>query len=489
MSTRRSASAWLATALVSALLGGCGGLALEVPVPPLPVDDLQPASGFAAADPGAPQPTEADLRWWTRFDDPQLAAAVEDALDGDPAIAISRERIVQAQALLRSARAQRGPQVSAGAAVSVERGAGSADRSVAPRLELGLDWDLDLWGGRHQAERSAAARLLRSEDLLQVSRLASAGLAARAAIEWREAQRDAQLLGAALAVQSQLLEVAQVRVKVGLAPRLDAERALADQAATQADAASAAVRIRQARAALRVLAGEPVSTLPPLAPAAADPHAAAVRLPNLQGALPVARPLDLLRLRPDLRAAEHALLAAAADVGVARAALYPSLRLPGTLLLATGAGLLDQLTSAIALVLDAKLHDGGAGQADVDAARSRLREAVLIYRQTLLQALQQIDAALVASAGTQRRIAALQRAVEASQAALAQSITLYEAGLSAQLDVLDARRLALLQQRSLARAQADAARQAVSLFEATGLIEPAPRPGPVNLAVPLPRPG
>ena len=485
----RAAAARLTLTLGAALLVGCGSLALDVPVPPLPVAGLQPNVGFVAADPGAPQPTEADLRWWTRFDDPQLADSVERALDGDPAIAISRERIVQAQAFLGSARAQRGPQVSAGAAVFVERGFGSPDRSVAPLLELGLDWDLDLWGGKHQAERSAAALLLRSEDLLQARRLASAGLAARATIELREAQRDAQLLGAALAVQSQLLEVAQVRVDVGLAPRLDAERALADQAATQADAASAAVRIRQARAALLVLAGEPVSTLPPLTVAAADPQAAAVRLPSLQGALPVARPLDLVRLRPDLRAAEQALLATAADVGVARAALYPSLRLPGTLLLATGAGLLDQVTSAIALVLDANLYDGGARQADVDAVRSRLREATLIYRQTLLQALQQIDAALVASAGTQRRISALQRAVEASQAALAQAITLYEAGLSGQLDVLDARRLALEQQRDLARAEADAARQAVALFEATGLIERPPAPPPENAAGEVARSG
>jgi multidrug efflux system outer membrane protein len=249
------------------------------------------------------------------------------------------------------------------------------------------------------------------------------------------------------------------------------------------------VRIRQARAALLVLAGEPVSGLPPLAMAAAPALDAAVRLPSLQGPLPVARPLDLLRLRPDLRAAEQALLAAAADVGVARAALYPSLRLPGTLVLATGAGLLDRVTSAIALVLDAQLYDGGARRAEVDAARSRLREATLVYRQTLLQALQQIDAALVGSAGAQRRIAALQRAVEASQAALDQAITLYEAGLSAQLDVLDARRLALEQQRDLTRAEADAARQAVALFEATGLIEPASRPAAGNAARGLPRPG
>ena len=197
----RAAAAWLTLTLGAVLLGGCGSLAPEGPLPPLPVADLQPAVGFAAAGPGAPQPTEADLRWWTRFDDPQLTASVELALDGDPAIAISRERIVQAQAFLRTARAQRGPQLSAGAAVAVERGSGSPDRSVAPLLELSLDWDLDLWGGKRQAERSAAALLLRSEDLLQASRLASAGLAARATIEWREAQRDAQLLGAALAVQ------------------------------------------------------------------------------------------------------------------------------------------------------------------------------------------------------------------------------------------------------------------------------------------------
>lgn len=454
--------------LVLALWAGLAACTTLEPAPTPPTLGITEADRFAATTEGAPAPTEADLHWWRRFNDPALADWVERALANNPDVAIARERAVQAQAFLRSARAQRSPLIGAQAGVEARSRRLAGERSVEPSAALTLDWDLDLWGGLRQAEQSAAAAQLQSEDLAQATRLSVAGLAARAFIEWQEARLDEGLLADALALQIEVMRLVQIRVDAGLSPRLDLDRAQAEAAGIEADAADARVRVLQAAAALQVLAGVRPQPMAPSAPQA--------QLPALQGLQPVARPIDLLRLRPDLRAAERGLTAAAADVGVARAALYPRLRLPGALTLTSsglGGGVLDIVTATLSAVLDVALFDGGDRRAGVDAARSRLREASEVYRQTLLQSLQQAEDALVAAQGTATRTQALQRAQGASEAAVEQARTLYLNGLTGFLDVIEAQRSALDNRRSLLRARADAARQAVAGFEAMGLIAPA----------------
>src|SRR5690606_26510601 len=137
------------------------------------------------------------------------------------------------------------------------------------------------------------------------------------------------------------------------------KRAEAEAASLAADAADAVVRVRQAGAALQVLAGERPGPLD---------GGDALHLPALSGTQPVVRPLDLLRLRPDLRAAGNALIATAADLGVAQADLYPRLRLPGSITLTSSAlsgGVLNIVSASIAAVLDATLFDGGQRRAGV----------------------------------------------------------------------------------------------------------------------------
>ncbi|MPZ46933.1 MAG: efflux transporter outer membrane subunit [Betaproteobacteria bacterium] len=468
--------AWSALLLLAGALAGCAGPA---PQPVHPNIELDAADRYAAADSAAATPEASDLRWWLRFDDALLIEWVERALAGAPDIAIARERVAQADALLRSARAQRSPRLGSEATAGYNTRASGGQRRGA-RLSAGLifDWDADLWGGLEQAERSAAANLLRSRDLVQATRLATAALAASGVIEYREAVRDAQLLAQGHRLQDDVLRVVRVRFDAGLAPRLDVERAVADLTAIEADQATAAARTRQAFAALQLLAGERPQppSLQAVAIAQAKETQRAAPLPALRGEQPVGRPLDLLRQRADLRAAQRALEAAVADIGVARAALHPRLRLPGTLTLVSGAfngALIDTVSASIAAVINLALFDAGERQAQVDAAESRAREAALVYRQTLLQALGQVESALVGAQAARARIEALERSARAAQAAVEDARTLYTAGLSTFLDVLDARRTLLTLQRQQLQAQADSARLAVATFEALGLVEEA----------------
>ncbi|PKO64211.1 MAG: hypothetical protein CVU22_25310 [Betaproteobacteria bacterium HGW-Betaproteobacteria-16] len=447
----------------------CTGLmaCASTTVPPeVPVLGLTDTTRFEAAPADAPDAQLADLRWWQTFDDPALASWVERALAQSPDIAVARERAEQARALLKQAGGQRGIQVDAEASVESRSRREANQRSPDPSAALLFEWDADLWGGLQQAERSAAAAALRSEDLVQAARLSTAALTARAYVAWREALLEERLLTDALDLQAEVLRLVRVRVQAGLSPTLDLNRAEAEAASLAADAADAVVRVRQAGAALQVLAGERPGPLD---------GGDALRLPALSGAQPVVRPLDLLRLRPDLRAAGNALTATAADLGVARAELYPRLRLPGSITLTSSAlsgGVLNIVSASIAAVLDATLFDGGQRRAGVAVAESRMRESVEVYRQTLLQALQQTEAALVAASGARQRAQALERSHAAASAAVAQARVLYDNGLSGFLDVLDAQRSALDTRRRLLVARADGARQSIATFEAMGLIEP-----------------
>lgn len=488
-----------AAAAAIVALAGCAVPVPEVALPTLgltPADRFLGAASGASVAPGAaaPEPgTDLGIAWWRRFDDPVVGQWVERALAANPDIAIARERVVQASSRLRQAGGARWP-VVAGTIRSEHGGAfGGADEDRQPTATIGADWTPDLWGTRRQAERSAAAQVLRNDDLLRATRLSVAGTTARAVIAWREAQADEILLESALRVQRDVLNVVQSRVDAGLAPRLDRERARAEIAAVRAEAAVARVRTRQTLTALQILAGErpaPDAQGPRLAPAALKegtsggaasarasrppapgPSGAASpgRIPVLTADPPDTLPIDLLRARPDLRAAENAAIAAAAEVGVARGELLPTLRLQGTLAFTSGAAVFDRVDTGLAALLDAVLFDGGVRRARIDASESVLRETLDVYRRTLLEALQQVEDALVARSGLLEQIEGLTQSLAAADAAVEQARALYSAGLSGFIDVLDARRTALRQRRELVRARASAASQGVAVFEAMGV--------------------
>ncbi|MEZ5649347.1 MAG: efflux transporter outer membrane subunit [Burkholderiaceae bacterium] len=449
-------------------VGAIGGCAVPGPEVVLPDLGLTAADRFATTgapgSAGDPASSPEASAWWRQFDDPALAEWVERALAANPDIAIARERLLRAQAGLTLAGAARYPLVSGQIGTVADAGstlAGSASERQ-PRAVIGADWAPDLWGARRQAERSAAATVLRERDLVRGTRLAIAATTARAVIEWREAVADLALLASFEAVQRDALRVVQARVDAGLSPKLDASRAMAEISATRAEAAVARIRARQANHALQFLAGDRVAT-----PALAGESAA---IPALAGGLPAALPIDLMRLRPDLLAAEHAALAAAADVGIARAELLPTLQLRGTLALASGAAVFDRVNASISALLDMVLFDGGARRARIRISESLLREALDIYRRTLLDALRQVEDAWVARTGVSAQIRELNDSLKAADTAVEQARALYTAGLNGFLDVLDARRTALRQRRELARANANAARQDVAIFEAMGIM-------------------
>ena len=411
--------------LASGLLSACA----SVPeVEPQTAIDAPPE--FAATLPEA----GADEDWWNGFDDPVLDALIERGLADNLDIAIARERVRSAEALLRAERADRLPSVDGAADVGVQANDGGSNVSASAGLFALFDPDIS---GRLSAEiRAAAARYAEADYLRADARRIVAAAIARQYIDYRRTGAQLELLEESTGLQEQTLDVVTLRFEAGLAANLDVRRAAADLSQTQARLGVLEIQRAEAVHALALLLGEAPGTFVP----AGEGGIGAI--PSYDGGPPVGQPLDLLRRRTDVLAAEARLQEAAAGVGIERADLRPSLTVPASIVLGGGSlgDLFGEFLAGVGAALDIPIFDGGRRRAEVDAAEAELDARYADYRLTFLDALRETENALVAIGAFRQRAEALAAAIEQSEAALEQSNALYREGLASLFDVLDAQR-------------------------------------------------
>lgn len=432
----------------------------EVPTP----------EAYATPGPEAPPATETPApAWWRGYDDARLEALVAEALSGNLDIAAAEARLDEARALVEVARADGGPTLDGTAGTTATSrlagdSQGNGDRTQGS-AEGGLifGWIPDLFGGQRRAEEAAEAEaqraaLERDDRIRQV-----VAEVVRTHLEIRRDRTRLRLIDDSLDLQRQTLAVVRERFNAGLASQLDVSRAEAQTASTRARRGPLLRTLATNRAALAVLTGKAT------APAESDGEAP---LPGYRGGILVGLPRDLLRDRPDVQAAEAALMAATAQIGVAEADLYPSLSIPGSLTLsASGLGtgdVVDRLIASLGAALDIPIFDSGARRATITAAEARAREALLAYRATLLDAVADVETALGELSAARDRQTDLQEAVAASEVAFQQAEGLYREGLVGFLDVLAAQGTLLDNRQALAEAQADVVLLIADLHAALG---------------------
>ena len=408
-----------------ALLSAATALTACASLDPYPVDrPVMAPQAYAGELP----PSGVAENWWQGFGDPVLNDLVEQGLAANLDIAIARDRLRAADALLQAERADRLPRLDGAADAAI--GLGTADSDSASIGLLGT-FDPDISGRLSAQIRAAAADYAQAEYILADQR---------------------RLVAAAIAFEA------------GLAANLDVRRAAADLAQTRAR--RGLIEIARAGAAnrLAILLGQsPGLFAPPPAPGEQT-------IPDYAGGPPAGTPADLLRRRADVLAAEAALLRASAIVGVEQADLRPSLTIPASVMLGDGSigGILDEFIASIGAALDLPLFDGGRRRAEVDAARAEADARFGEYRLTFLEALGEVENALVALDGNGQRIDALSEAIEQSEAALEQSDALYREGLATLFDVLDAQRQLIASRQSLIDSQAALATSFISFHAAIG---------------------
>lgn len=344
---------------------------------------------------------------------------------------------------------------------------GGSDYTRSGSLDAILDgsWEIDLFGRLARSEEAAWARAEREEALRREAiRLTTAEIV-RNYINLRAEQQRLSLTERSLDLQEQTLELVRQRVASGLAPGLDEVRAQASLSSLRADLGPIRSDMKNYENALATLVDRVPGSLGEMLEGR-EP------VPDILDGHTVGMPLDMVRNRPDIHAAELQVAAATAEIGVAIAELYPRLTLPGSLSLSrSGIGtedIVNTMMGTLSLLLQVPLYDGGERRAEVTAAEERAEQALLNYRDTLLTALQEVEAALLNYRGTALRIRSLEEAVENNRLAYEQSQELYRQGFASFIDVLDSQRELTTSEQQLAEAERQLGLETVNLYAALG---------------------
>jgi multidrug efflux system outer membrane protein len=453
-------------ALCLLTLAGCAAVGPDYQRPPVTMPSAFPAGGEGqAAAAGAVAPD-----WWKAYGDAELTRLVEKALAANADIAQAVSRVEFADAQLREAGGALVPTVTLGT-----NGGRSGTGRLVPsntsgrtvvgndvRLSLATSFEIDLWGKLRRANEAARAQLLASQAARDTVRLTVAGAVAQSWFALRSLDEQIGATRQTLKTREDSARLIGLRVKAGTGSRLDAEQA-------EILRADAAVQLRELQRQ-RALAASQIGLLTADgAYAAPEGLLSGTPLPPLP---PPGLPSSLLERRPDIRRAEENLVSLNAQIGVARAAMFPTLSLTAAL---------GQESSALGSLLDGParlwsigygltlpLFDGGRNAARTDQAGARQREAVGAYQAAVSTAFKEVADALAgvraareSQDDTTLRDAAAQRALTLAKAR-------FDAGYSGYLELLDAQRTATAARLEGVRNRQAQLSASVDLFKALG---------------------
>lgn len=388
--------------------------------------------------------------WWTAYGDAVLDRLQQQADANSPTLAQSAARLRAAQAAVTSSGAAALPTVGANASSSRARsgtqladGSSTARISTSHSLGLSASWELDLWGRVSAGVSAAQASAQASADDLAAARLSLQAAVAQTYFSLRAAEAQSALLAETLKAYNKSWELTRNRQAAGVASSADVAQAEVQYKSTQAQLLEAQTTRTQLEHALAALLGQ--------APAAFALESTAT-LPA-PADVPQALPSDLLQRRPDIAAAERRVAAANAQIGVARAAYFPTLTLSAAGGY-RGAPLADLFSApnlfwSLGPALAASIFDGGARSAAVETARANHAQVTAAYRQTVLTALQEVEDNLTAAAALAQEEQLQREATAAAQRALDVVENQYRAGTVGYLNVLAAQTTVLSSQRSL----------------------------------------
>jgi len=423
------------------------------------------------------EPADALARgeWWTVFGDPVLDELQAQAGRANPTLQAGLARLAQARAAAGAAESQRLPQIEAGVGATRLRASPAslglpADADVAPRAlwraQTFASYEIDLFGRvassieAAQADHDQAAGLFRSLLLAIQADVAQNYLALRGL------DAESALLGETVKLREQALALVERRFAAGEIAELDVARAKTELAVTRSEAVALARRRAELEHALAALTGNvPARLSLPAQPLAFQPVS-----------IPAGVPSQLLERRPDIAAAERAMAAANARIGVARAAWFPRLTLTGLLGLeaadfgdlARGASRSWALGPLAGTALAVTLFDGGRRRAGEDAAIAAFDETAAAYRERVLAALRETEDGLSGLRLLARQADEQGAAVAAAQRAADLSATRYRAGYVNYLEVIDAERQVLASRRAATQIARERALATVALIRALG---------------------
>jgi NodT family efflux transporter outer membrane factor (OMF) lipoprotein len=433
----------------------------KVPAPQLPQQ-------FGQA---VPSDAHVDLeQWWLSFNDPMLNELIDEAVKANLDLQLAQARVRQARSQLLATRSDLLPTANASASDSAYRN--SQHASGIPThsknlMQAGFDssWEIDIFGGTRRAIESASASY---DNYVELQRDTLVSLLAEVAtnyIQLRGYQYELSIIKSNVASQQDTLDLQTTKLKAGITTDLTVAQTEALVQSTSAQMPTLQRQIQQAIHRLSVLMN--------LEPTALQQKLITNQpIPLGPPAIPTGVPAELLRRRPDLRAAERRLAAATAQIGVQTAELYPKFTLSGTIGLSSTqlSNFVDgrSLFYSVGPGVSWRAFDGGRIKADIQSAEAQRDQAGIIYQQTILTALEEVENALVAYDREQVRRDMLQKSVDANRRATDYARQLNDAGVVDFLNVLTAQQSLNQAQSALAQSSTAVSTDLVYLYKVLG---------------------
>ena len=453
---------------------GCGTLGPDFEKPETPtVDD------WFAGNPSISRETAELSEWWKVFNDPVLDKLVEESYQQNLSLQITGLRIIEARAQLGIAIGNQYPQTQiVGGSATRDRVSESspnfnptADNPFS-NYQLGFDasWELDFWGrfqrGIESADASLNATVADYDDAL----VSLAAEVARVYVTIRTLETQLTLSRENIALQRNSLRIAQVRYDNGATTELDVQQAKTSLGDTQARVPALTLSLYQAMNGLSILIGKPPGELELYS-------ADAIGIPAAPAQIAAGIPADLLRRRPDVRKAEFQAASQSALIGVAKADLYPSFSLFGSIGIQSSdigdndAGDLfdsDSLTYSVGPVFSWNIFNYGRIHNNVRVQDVRYQQSLVNYRDTVLRAYQETEDAMIAFAQSQTETSFReQSAIAAARATELANIQYREGAVDFQR-VIDTERSLVAQQEQWTRARGDIALNLIAMYKALG---------------------
>jgi NodT family efflux transporter outer membrane factor (OMF) lipoprotein len=440
---KRAEAALGSGAALTLLLGACS-LAPPLKTPDIPTGDAYKEIGpWTPAQPADRLPRDS---WWTLYDNAELNELETRLIAGNPTLAAALANYGQAKALSDQARAGLFPTLSVDPTLQRERHSANApfyghtqpyyynDNTVGGSIS----YELDLWGQIRNEVAAGEANAAASAADLENARLSLIAQLAQDYVQLRSLDRDSDILDQTVQAYSRALTLTEQRHNAGIAPGLDVSQAQTQLDAAQSQAAQTLAQRALMEHAIAALLGVSASTF------SIKPQIVDIALPQIPSGVPA----TLLERRPDIAAAQRRMIAANANIGVARAAYFPTITLGAQAgFQSTGySNLLSAPSSFWAIGPNALLSvfDGGLRRAQVHQARAEFDASAANYRSTVVGAFQQVEDDLATLNHYHDATVEEKAAVDAAQHTLDFALALYKQGATDYLTVVTSQ-TALLQ--------------------------------------------
>jgi len=446
------------------LLAGCAvGPNYKRPAATVPTD-------YRAAMPAPNLPVSSlgNEKWWLVYQDPVLVQLIHAALQQNYDVRIAATRVLEAQAELGIVRANQLPSAIVGSSVYSQQNAKVSSLFPAydvnaGQLSLSVLWNLDFWGKYRRQTEAARAQLLGTEWGQRATISSLVANVASAYFQLRALDSELDISKRTLASREQSLHLTQVLFSHGGASDLDVSQSEQLVYTASESIPDLERQIQQQENVLSILLGENPQSIP---------RGRSITEQPAPDTVPAGLPSELLERRPDVRQAEENVVAANAQIGVAKAAFFPSFSLTGTGGLESNA--LNQFLSQpsqtwfAALNVSQPLFEGGRLRSGLKLARAQWQESVLSYQQTVQDALEQVSNALVAYQKDRDFRGQQELLTQATRRSDQLSVVLYKQGGASYLQVLTSETNYYSAELNLVQAQLNERLALVQVYQALG---------------------